>query len=36
MAWGLRTDQDDARREDLMDIIGKKLPMIGVGFTYCE
>jgi len=26
MAWGLRTDQDDARREDLMDVIGDVSP----------
>jgi hypothetical protein len=26
MTWGLRTDQDDARREDLMDVIGDVSP----------
>ena len=26
MAWGLRTDQDDARREDLLDVIGDVSP----------
>jgi hypothetical protein len=26
MAWGLRTDQDSARREDLMDVIGDISP----------
>jgi hypothetical protein len=26
MTWGLRTDQDDARREDLLDVIGDISP----------